>query len=62
MQAIGTHPNIGGVLLISLGCESFNREALRAAIAASGRPVETLVIQESGGTAETTIYRAYQLR
>ncbi|WP_454715964.1 UxaA family hydrolase [Caulobacter segnis] len=53
MQAIGTHPNIGGVLLISLGCESFNREALRAAIAASGRPVETLVIQESGGTAET---------
>lgn len=53
MQAIGTHPNIGGVLLISLGCESFNREALRMAIAASGRPVETLVIQESGGTAET---------
>lgn len=53
MQAIGTHPNIGGVLLISLGCESFNREALRSAIAASGRPVETLVIQESGGTAET---------
>jgi altronate hydrolase len=53
MQAIGTHPNIGGVLLISLGCESFNREALRAAIAASGRPVETLVIQENGGTAET---------
>ena len=53
MQAIGTHPNIGGVLLLSLGCESFNREALRAAIAASGRPVEVLVIQESGGTAET---------
>jgi altronate dehydratase large subunit len=53
MQAIGTHPNVGGVLLISLGCESFNREALRAAIEASGRPVETLVIQESGGTAST---------
>lgn len=53
MQAIGTHPNVGGVLLISLGCESFNREALRAAIAASGRPVEVLVIQESGGTAQT---------
>jgi altronate dehydratase large subunit len=53
MQAIGTHPNVGGVLLISLGCESFNREALRTAIEASGRPVETLVIQESGGTAST---------
>ena len=53
MQAIGTHPNIGGVLLVSLGCESFNREALRKTIEASGRPVETLVIQENGGTAET---------
>jgi altronate dehydratase len=46
-----THPNVGGVLLISLGCESFNREQLRAMVEASGRPVETLVIQESGGTA-----------
>lgn len=53
MQAIGVHPNVGGVLLISLGCESFNREALRATIEASGRPVETLVIQETGGTAST---------
>ncbi|MDI1366532.1 MAG: UxaA family hydrolase [bacterium] len=53
MQAIATHPNVGGVLLISLGCESFNREALRAAIEASGRPVETLVIQDSGGTTAT---------
>jgi altronate hydrolase len=53
MQAITTHPNVGGVLLISLGCESFNREQLRATIEASGRPVETLVIQESGGTAST---------
>jgi altronate hydrolase len=53
MQAIGTHPNVGGVLLVSLGCESFNREALAAAVTASGRPVETLIIQESGGTAET---------
>jgi len=53
MQAIGAHPNVGGVLLISLGCESFNREALRATIEASGRPVETLVIQETGGTAST---------
>ncbi|SFJ35845.1 altronate hydrolase [Caulobacter sp. UNC279MFTsu5.1] len=53
MQAITTHPNVGGVLLVSLGCESFNREQLRATIEASGRPVETLVIQENGGTAST---------
>ncbi|USI74828.1 UxaA family hydrolase [Sphingomonas morindae] len=53
MEAVATHPNVGGVLLVSLGCESFNRERLREAIAASGRPVELLVIQEAGGTAAT---------
>lgn len=53
MQALCTHPNIGGVVLVSLGCESFNREALRKAIEASGRPVEVFVIQQEGGTAST---------
>ena len=53
MKAIGEHPNVGGVLLISLGCESFNREELAKSIADSGRPVETLVIQQNGGTAQT---------
>ena len=42
MQALGTHPNTGGMLLVSLGCEGFNREALARTIHASGRPVETL--------------------
>lgn len=50
MKALTTHPNVGGVLLISLGCESFNREVLARNIAASGRPVETIVIQQAGGT------------
>ncbi|GAB4520968.1 MAG: UxaA family hydrolase [Amphiplicatus sp.] len=53
MEALCTHPNVGGALLLSLGCESFNRSALARAIEASGRPVETLVIQESGGTVST---------
>ncbi len=53
MQALGTHPNTGGVLLVSLGCEGFNREALAQTIRESGRPVETLVIQQSGGTRKT---------
>jgi altronate hydrolase len=50
MRQICTHPNVGAVLLVSLGCESFDRQALAAEIQASGRPVQTLVIQESGGT------------
>jgi len=53
MAAVCTHPNVGGVLLVSLGCEGFNREQLQAAIVASGRPVELLVIQEAGGTRAT---------
>jgi altronate hydrolase len=53
MRTLCTHPNVGGVILLSLGCESFNRNALREAIVASSRPVETLVIQQSGGTRKT---------
>ncbi len=50
MKALGTHPNVCNVLLVSLGCEGFNREQLAKTISDSGREVETLVIQESGGT------------
>lgn len=53
MERLCTHPNVGAVLLVSLGCESFNRYRLETVIAESGRPVETLVIQRSGGTATT---------
>ena len=53
MQALATHPNTGATLLVSLGCEGFNRNALARTIRASGRPVETLVIQQSGGTRKT---------
>jgi altronate dehydratase large subunit len=53
MKQLCTHPNVGAVLLVSLGCEGFNREALQKSIAASGRPVELLVIQQAGGTLKT---------
>lgn len=53
MERLCTHPNVGAVLLVSLGCESFNRFQLEGVIRDSGRPVETLVIQRSGGTAAT---------
>ena len=53
MAAIGTHPNVGGLLLVSLGCESFDRDALAAAVRDSGRPCDVLVIQNNGGTAAT---------
>jgi altronate dehydratase large subunit len=54
MERLCTHPNVGGVLLVSLGCEGFNRHRLEDVIRDSGRPVQTLVIQERGGTRKTT--------
>jgi altronate hydrolase len=53
LRQLGTHPNVGAVLLLSLGCEGFNRKGLLEEIRASGRPAETLIIQESGGTRRT---------
>ena len=53
MERLCTHPNVGAVLLVSLGCESFNRYQLERIVRDSGRPVETLVIQRDGGTAAT---------
>jgi altronate hydrolase len=53
LTSLCTHPNVGAVLLVSLGCESFDRANLERAIRQSGRPVETLVIQQVGGTRKT---------
>lgn len=53
MSAVCTHPNVGAALLVSLGCESMNRDRLLDIIRESGRPAELLVIQESGGTLAT---------
>ncbi|MGH8856451.1 MAG: UxaA family hydrolase [Polaromonas sp.] len=50
MEQLCTHPNVGAVLLVSLGCESFNKYRLKDSVAASGRPVHTITIQERGGT------------
>jgi len=53
MRRLGSHPNVGAVLLVSLGCEGFDRRGLREAIAATGRSVQTIVIQATGGTRST---------
>lgn len=53
MERLCTHPNVGAVLLLSLGCESFNKFKLSKIVAQSGRPVTTLTIQNDGGTRST---------
>ena len=46
---LGKNPNLAGVLLVSLGCESVLIEEIREKIAASGKPVKALGIQQIGG-------------
>ena len=53
MEKLCTHPNVGGALLVSLGCEGFNKRQLGRTVAASGRPVHALGIQDAGGTRTT---------
>jgi altronate hydrolase len=53
LEELCTHPNVGAVALVSLGCEGFDRDRLAEIIEASGRPVNTLVIQDLGGTRAT---------
>lgn len=45
-----THPNVGAALLVSLGCEGFDRTQLQNTVEASGRPVKLIHIQSTGGT------------
>ena len=53
LEKLCTHPNVGAALLVSLGCEGFDRRRLARVIEASGRPVRTIAIQETGGTTKT---------
>jgi len=50
MERLCTHPNVGAVCLVSLGCESFDRAALERVVRDSGRPVISVTIQSVGGT------------
>ncbi len=50
MRRVLTHPNVGAALLVSLGCESFDKNGVAQAVADSGRPVHTVTIQDVGGT------------
>ncbi|WP_434354819.1 UxaA family hydrolase [Parasalinivibrio latis] len=50
LSQLATHPNVGAVLLVSLGCESMNRERIEKLVLESGRPATSISIQDVGGT------------
>lgn len=47
--SLGWNPNLAGVLVVSLGCESVSVDRIAEGIAESGKPVEKIVIQKVGG-------------
>ena len=49
---LGCNPNVGAVLVVSLGCEGTDVERLVGEIAENGTPVEVIRIQELGGTSK----------
>ncbi len=49
LSGIAAHPNVGGVLIIGLGCEVMQADVIARDAAASGVPTRMLGIQEVGG-------------
>lgn len=53
---LANHPNIGGVLIVGLGCERFTPLEFYNEVKKSGKPVEKIIIQEEGDTLQA-IYK-----
>ncbi|NCB42731.1 MAG: galactonate dehydratase [Clostridia bacterium] len=50
--SLGCSPNLGAVLIVSLGCEGTDTQRLYEEIEKSGKPVKIIKIQELGGTSK----------
>jgi altronate dehydratase large subunit len=53
LAAYCEHPNVGAVLVVALGCEQVIAQQLTETARRAGKPVETIAIQEEGGTLRT---------
>ncbi len=49
LTSLGQSPNLGAVLIVSLGCEGTDFEKMYKTIEATGKPVRIIGIQELGG-------------
>jgi len=50
LMGLGQNPNIYGVVVVGLGCETAQPNIIAEGIKKSKKPVQTVVIQEEGGT------------
>lgn len=53
LTGFGCNPNVGAVLVVGLGCEGIQPKVVADAIKETKKPVETVIIQECGGTLKT---------
>ena len=53
LAGLVNHPNIGGVILIGLGCEVSSTARLMPLIADAGKPLEVFNVQTDGGSVQT---------
>jgi altronate dehydratase large subunit len=53
LVGFGTHPNVFSVLIVGLGCEHLNAQEIREAIVPTEKRVESIVIQDIGGSRKT---------
>ncbi|MCD6536187.1 MAG: UxaA family hydrolase, partial [Thaumarchaeota archaeon] len=49
LMGLGSNPNVAAVVLVGLGCESVSIDKVGDGIAETGKPVESVVIQDIGG-------------
>lgn len=47
---VGKNPNVGAIVVVGLGCEGVEPHKVAAELKETGKPVDTVVIQEEGGT------------
>ncbi|MDD5170463.1 MAG: UxaA family hydrolase, partial [Syntrophales bacterium] len=53
LSGLVNHPNVGGVVLIGLGCEVSSTSRLLPLLAGAGKPIEVFNVQEDGGSLST---------
>jgi len=50
---LGKNPNVAAVLVVGLGCEFIKPEFIVAGLSGTGKPLETISIQDKGGSVKT---------
>lgn len=65
LEGVAGNPNVGAVVLVSLGCETLRAKALSTRLIQRGKPTMLIGIQSAGGTAaaiERGVHESSRLR